>query len=328
MNSPHLKLLDTLRQRRDGWLSADQLSGKLRFAPVQLRAAIRLLTDRGYEIEAHPQLGYRLIAEPERLIAKDLAPQHPIAGIGSRVLLEEVTESTMDSAWELATRGAPHGTTIFAEDQTRGRGRLGRTWTASPGRSLLFSVVLRPKDGSASPHLIVTAAAVALAKVVRRTANLPAQIEWPNDIILDGKKTGGLLLETRPALSPEVWILGVGLNVNQTLADFPPELVPSATSLRIAAGRPLDRTALAGAALDELGGWYEAFERKDLHLIESAWTELSYTLGRTVKIAEGETTYTGRVLGLSPLEGLLVQLTKGGLKTFPPERASLRLESD
>lgn len=328
MDSPHLRLLDALRENRSRWLPARELALRVDVPLAELKASLHHLTSNGYRIEAHPQLGYRLLGEPERLVAIGLRPDRPTAGIPSRVIIEETVESTMDVAWALAARGDPHGTTVFAEAQTHGRGRLGRTWAGGKGKSLMFSLVVRPAGDGDAGHLLVTIAAVAAAGTLRRVSSVPAQIKWPNDIVVHGKKLGGVLLEHKPATSPDTWVLGIGLNVNQVPADFPPELAPHATSVMIETGSAASRELLGRELLAELGIWYSTFERKDLQLIESAWTKLSSTLGKRVMIEERGQNYTGRVVGLSPLEGLLVQLAPGGLRSFRSEQLSLQVLPD
>lgn len=328
MDSCHLRLLDALRENRSRWLPARDLADRLEVGPAKLRASLLLLTSSGYEIEAHPQLGYKLLAEPEHLIAKELFPKQPTAGIPSRIIVEESVASTMDSVWAMAARGAPHGTTVFADQQTQGRGRMGREWAGGRGKGLMFSTLLRSAAEPGAGHLLVIAAAIATAGTVRRTCNLPAQIKWPNDIVIYGKKLGGILLERKPAVSHDAWVLGIGLNINQTEEDFPPEVMPQATSVRIETGSPVAREILGRELLAELGVWYGVFERKDLHLMETSWTKLSSTLGERVEIDEGGKTYAGRVVGLSPIEGLLVQLAPGGLRSFRPEQLSLRVIPD
>ena len=141
--------------------------------------------------------------------------------IGSPRVHHRVTDSTNERAKELAAAGAPHGTLVTADEQTAGRGRQGREWTAPPRSAVLMSVVLRELD-----ELLPLAAAIAVADAVQAGAT----IKWPNDVWIDGRKVAGILVEGRPQ---EGWaVLGVGLNVSTER--FPDELAESATSLRLA----------------------------------------------------------------------------------------------
>ena len=158
--------------------------------------------------------------------------------------------TTMARAAELAAAGAPEGATVVTEEQTEGRGRLGRAWVAPPGSSLLLSVVLRPPLPREAVWLTVAAAAVALAGAVDEVAPkaAPAGLKWPNDLELGGRKAAGLLAEAH--LEGErlaAVLLGMGVNVGQEAADFPPEVAAAATSVRLAAGAPVDRADLLAA---------------------------------------------------------------------------------
>jgi len=328
VDSPHLRVLDALRDNRSRWLHARDLALRLDVSQSQLEASLRSLTSDGCQIESHPQLGYRLVSEPGRLVASCLRPEQRTGGIPSEIIIEDSVESTMDSAWALASQGAPHGTAIFAEEQSRGRGRMGRKWVGCRGKALTFSVILRSEEEGDAGHLLVTVAAVAVAGAVRRACGPAAQIKWPNDVVIRERKLGGVLLERRPAAARDTWVLGIGINVNQTPEDFPPALVSHATSIRIECGSPASREFLGRELLAELGVWYGVFERKDLNLVERSWTELSSTMGRRILIREGAKTYSGRVVGLSPLHGLLVQLAPGGLRTFRSEQLSIQVLPD
>lgn len=164
--------------------------------------------------------------------------------IGSPRVHHRRTDSTNARARELAAAGAPHGTLVTAGEQTAGRGRQGRTWSAPPGRALLMSVLLRDW-----PRLLPLAAAVAVAQV----AGDPAKIKWPNDVQLDGRKVAGILVEGRPQ---EGWmVLGIGINVAVRPADLPPELRETAATL----GRePGEVETVLGQLLTGLDGWRTA----------------------------------------------------------------------
>ena len=151
-------------------------------------------------------------------------------------------DSTNTEAVAWAAEGAPHGAVVLADYQTRGRGRHGRTWQADAGHNLLYSVILRPTFKPAEFGLITLAASLSVADAVTvLVAPSAVQVKWPNDVLIDGSKCCGILSES--AIGTEtVVVVGIGLNVNQS--EFPPELSDRATSIRLAAGQCVDRTAL------------------------------------------------------------------------------------
>jgi BirA family biotin operon repressor/biotin-[acetyl-CoA-carboxylase] ligase len=164
------------------------------------------------------------------------------------------TESTNLVAHARARAGAPEGTVVLADRQTAGRGRLGRSFFSPGGVSVYFSLILRPQAPPERLHENVFAAAVAVADAAAEHLGPErVAIKWPNDVLLDGRKTSGINAPAQiSAGRTEFLVLGVGVNVNTRPEDFPPELRQTATSLRIAAGAPLDRTAFAEGLLARL----------------------------------------------------------------------------
>jgi BirA family biotin operon repressor/biotin-[acetyl-CoA-carboxylase] ligase len=209
--------------------------------------------------------------------------------IGSPRVHLRLTDSTNERAKELALSGAPHGTTVTADEQSAGRGRQGRVWTAPPRSAVLMSLVTR----RLTPTLPLSAAvAICDALPIR------CEIKWPNDIWLDGRKLAGILVEGRPQ---EGWaVLGIGLNV--TTESFPPELAEIATSLRLA-GVELDTEAVLVALLGSLDEWLEAPAEDVL----AAWRERDALRGKRVRWSDGE----GMAAGIDESGALVVETDNG-----------------
>jgi len=199
------------------------------------------------------------------------------------------TTSTNDRAWDQARRGAPEGTLITADYQTQGRGRRGRRWLAPPRASLLFSVLLYPRLPFEQASLLTLAGGIAAARAIRATTGLNARLKWPNDVLLNGRKVGGVLTETEwEGASIARAVLGVGLNVNLAAAEWPPELQDRATSLLIELGQPVSREVLLKACLQELETLYEALRQPDgREAILRAWRSLAVTRGQWVQPEAG-----------------------------------------
>ena len=199
------------------------------------------------------------------------------------------TDSTNERARVLARGGAPHGTLVTASEQSAGRGRQGRRWSAPAGSALLMSLVLRDP-----PRLTPLAAAVAVAVVAGETT----QIKWPNDVQRGGRKLAGILVEGRPQ---EGWaVLGIGVNVAVRLADLPPELHDTAATMGLEPG-DVERVLLS--LLDALGEWLTAGEEEIL----GAWRARDALRGHEVRWAGG----TGRAAGVDDDGRLLVELASG-----------------
>jgi BirA family biotin operon repressor/biotin-[acetyl-CoA-carboxylase] ligase len=270
---------------------------------------IPALIAAGYEIEHHPHLGYRLLTSPDRLIADDILSRLPDdAGRWVRdILVFQSTSSTNDIITALARDGAPAGIAAFAEEQTAGRGRLGRQWQSPPGLGLWFSLLLRPDLPIAEWPRLTLWLACALARAIREHTPVDIMLKWPNDLYLGGRKLAGILVETSLGESPFA-TAGIGLNVNH--AAFPPPLDTTATSLRIHTGAPLDRNALAASILTSIG---QSLPLLGTHFADILkWARGADCLrGRQVSATAGSTTYYGVALGLDPGGALLLRTPAG-----------------
>ncbi len=194
------------------------------------------------------------MSEPsDRLIATELRARLEGCRVGNEIVVVEETASTNDLAWEAAERGAAEGLVVFAERQTKGRGQYGRRWESAAYQGLWLSVLLRPAlTLRESPKLTSLLAGVVSATIADETASSPT-IKPPNDIYLAGRKVAGVLVEGRTANDGGyVAVAGIGINVNQTLDDFPDELRATAGSLALATGKRISRTTLAIALLRKL----------------------------------------------------------------------------
>jgi BirA family biotin operon repressor/biotin-[acetyl-CoA-carboxylase] ligase len=224
--------------------------------------------------------------------------------------------STMERAAELAAGGAPEGATVLAEEQTAGRGRLGRTWVATPGSSLLLSVVLRPPLPREAVWLTVATAGVALAGAVEAVApGPPVGLKWPNDLELGGRKAAGLLAEAHLQGQRLDWVvLGLGVNVAQRRQDLPPELADRATSVALAVGAPVDRAALLAAWGERFVDGYRRLAGGEPGPVLAAYRRRLVTLGRRVRADRvGAEPVVGTAVDLTAVGGLVVQ-TDGGAR--------------
>jgi BirA family transcriptional regulator, biotin operon repressor / biotin---[acetyl-CoA-carboxylase] ligase len=232
-------------------------------------------------------------------------------------------DSTNRRALAWAEAGAPHGALVIADHQSAGRGRRGRTWTDQPGLNLLFSVVLRTGMPVEQLPLLALAAGVAVAEgIATFTEPLAPALKWPNDVLLDGRKTCGILPESRLGRAEAVVALGVGINVNQ--AHFPPELGDTATSLRLATGRTLPRRELLACVLEHLERWIERLEAGDVEAVRDAFTARMVGIGEpaVVNLQNGRPV-AGTIRGISPTGALLLE-TPSRVQEYMAGDVSLR----
>jgi BirA family biotin operon repressor/biotin-[acetyl-CoA-carboxylase] ligase len=229
--------------------------------------------------------------------------------LGHPILYFPAIGSTNTHAMELARAGAAEGTLVTTDDQTSGRGRVGRSWLAMPYQQLALSVVLRP---SFPPHFLVMASALAVAGAIEEITGLRPGIKWPNDVLLAGRKVCGILIET----SGDVAVLGIGLNVNGSLAGHP-EFAAKAATLADALGHGVSREALAASLLKRLDADYAALQGggEDARAgLRAAWRARLVTLGTHVTIRQNNGAIEGLAEDVNADGALLVRAADGVLR--------------
>lgn len=312
MNVLDARLLAVLRAS-EVHLPATDLASQLAAPLSAVEARLAELRNAGFEIEERPGLGFRLLHSPDRLIADDLHSRLGPCELAREIVVFAETASTNDSAMQRGRQGAAGGLVIFAERQTAGRGRFGRAWASASHRGLWFSLLLRPTlPYSAWPRL-TTWAAVSLAATIESSLGLPAAIKWPNDIYLTGRKIAGILAESGVDVNGQPFaVVGIGVNVNQTAGDFPPELATKAASLGMVTGRFIDRPTLAAHILRELDARLPQLASDFPDMIAEA-SRRSLLLGRWVQVQSGHSIIEGRAEELDPEGQLLLRAADGSL---------------
>ncbi len=241
---------------------------------------------------------------------------HRLTGLrfGHPVYLYQAIGSTNDEARRLAQGRAPEGLLVVAETQTAGRGRAGRRWITPPGSALAFSLVLRPAVSAAQAVRLTMLAGLAVCEAIEQVADVPATLKWPNDILVAGQKTAGILVESigQPADSQQSLdfaVVGIGINVDAAPpaadVDFP------ATALSAQAGRPLDRLILLRAILQRMEARYPAVAAPDAAALYHDWAARLVWLGERVVVRMPAGEITGQAEGADPDGALVVVLETG-----------------
>ena len=307
------KILSALRAHPDG-VSGAQLAEQFAISRAAVWARMDDLRKAGYDIAASPHFGYRLVSAPDVLHADDLlARLGKTKIVGRDIRVFEETSSTNDVAEKLARDGVKEGVVVFAESQTKGRGRLGRKWLSPTRKGLWFSVLLRPNFRPQETTQLTVISATALRRAIKTVCSVTADIKWPNDILIGGKKVCGILTE----MSAEVdrvrhVILGIGVDVNQT--EFPAELRKLATSLKIEAGEEISRAELAVEILRELDFDYARVGGGKFPAVADEWESACVTIGKNVTVHIGDRKFRGRAESLDDDGALLVRTEHGHLE--------------
>ena len=319
------KVYALLRQRTGEFFSGEELSRTLGISRAAVWKAIDSLRRDGYTIEARKSQGYRLVAAPDALVEREIRRYlSPDVSCPDLHCLQEV-DSTNSYLKREAMNGAPHGTIAVANCQTAGRGRMARRFQSPPDCGVYLSILLRPE---LMPEQLMGAtgmAAVAVCDAVEKVAGVRPQIKWTNDLILHGRKLGGILTEM--ALEGETGrteflIIGAGVNVRQSQEDFTPEVAEIATSLA-AEGYEASRPALAAALIEafyrlgrDLGGditsWVEAYRRDCV------------TIGKEVRLLWSENQERALALNVDGQFGLVVRREDGTETTVRTGEVSVR----
>jgi BirA family biotin operon repressor/biotin-[acetyl-CoA-carboxylase] ligase len=230
----------------------------------------------------------------------------PLRHIGRRHIHLDATDSTNTRAAELAHDPANAGTVVTADLQTRGRGQHGRVWESRPGVNVLLSALLSPPPILRRPVVLTAFAAAVVGETILQVTGKQTRIKWPNDVLLDGKKVCGILIEggVMAADRDPHFIVGIGLNVNQSADDFAGLGLPDATSLSIAVGQRLDVKGITQLLIRNLDAEYDRLLAGDLAALEACWQWRIGLDGRPVTV---------ELMDASEVRGRLVELGFGGL---------------
>ena len=262
-------LLDTLRSHADYVAEADLVRGT-GLSAEEVRRSLIALRRLGYEIEDHPELGYRFLAAPDALLKEEILYGLRTKVIGRQLHCYEVVGSTNDVAFDLAAQGAPEGMVALAEEQTAGRGRQGRAWHSPPRVGITMSCILKPPLQPSDLWIVTACASVAVCRAIAGQTGLRPVVKKPNDVLVEGRKVCGILTEARG----ETVVLGIGISVNHEWKDFPEELHEVATSLRIASGQKVDRIGLLRRTLEALDAGYEELKKDGGGTAVERWERL------------------------------------------------------
>jgi BirA family biotin operon repressor/biotin-[acetyl-CoA-carboxylase] ligase len=304
----NIPLLRRLRDADGSFVPLVELGAELDL----IRRGLDELEAFGFAIERHPYRGVAYRGPAGRLCPDQIEDGLETRRVGRRIAVWNRVTSTNDLAVRAAGSTANEGLVILAEEQSAGRGRRGRVWTAPPGASILMSVLLFPPPALAETAWLTALGAVATAEVVAGRTGLDARIKWPNDVRVGGRKVAGILVERGQGA-----VIGIGLNANIGPGEFPDDLAGSATSLRILAGHPVDRSDLARALIERLDFWYELGRVGGPDSLNPPWRDRSEHLGRTVRVTTLHGQELGRLDAIDLQYGLSLTPSCGLSRTIP-----------
>jgi len=311
------EVLSALKNNFGSFLTVKELKSSFNLPPAMIAKAIKELKSWGYAVEGEEYKGYRLAQIPDLLFPLEIKDGLKAKVFGRKIHSFRTIGSTNELGFTLAENGAPEGTLIVAEQQTKGKGRLGRFWYSPPNLGIWMSLILRPSIPPAKASGLSLCAGLALALTINELTGLKVQLKWPNDCLVDGKKVGGILLELSAELDRVNFVIaGVGINVNQSEKDFPKNLVKKATSLRIEKKENINRLALLRLFLQKFERIYLDFKKFGLVNYHQEIKDHFFLLGRKIKLKLGEKIIKGKAEDIDENGALIIQTKKGEKKIF------------
>lgn len=319
------KILKLLKDSGDNFVSGQRISEELGVSRAAIWKYINTIKEDGYEIEAISRRGYRIISSPDILTFEEIKNFLSTEYIGKNIIYYDSTGSTNSKAKELAELGQEHGTVVISEEQTTGRGRLGRSWVSPKYKGIWMSMILRPNIITENISQITLLGAAAVQKAIMKMG-INTKIKWPNDIVLNGRKVCGILTE----MSGEVdhinyLVMGIGINVNFEEEDFPEELKNIATSLTLESGKYIDRKLLISNVLNTFEVLYNDFVKNgDIAETIDICRKNSILIGKEIQLVNRGKVTTAKAIDISDQGELVILNCHGSIENIVSGEVSIK----
>jgi BirA family transcriptional regulator, biotin operon repressor / biotin---[acetyl-CoA-carboxylase] ligase len=318
MTTPEHFIIRELLAHEPDWVSGSALAAKLGVSRVAVWQHMEKLRAAGFAFHAQRSRGYRLAARPPTLHPALIETQLKVRPRGFSLLILDETDSTNDEAARQLAAGRAAPFAVLARRQTRGRGRFGRVWHSEQPSNLYASFAFRPRVAPDRMNTFTLWMGVNVCELLANFASLRPGIKWPNDILFDGRKAGGMLTEARiDADQIRDLVFGLGLNVNSPAAGWPADLARRAVSLAEISGAPLDLNRLAAALIGRVLLAYQTFVDGDhVKTFADLWHRYDVLRGKSIALLEGGRRHHGVVTGLDDEGALLLRDERGRTHRF------------
>ena len=303
------EILNYLRNT-ENYISGEELSEKLGISRSAIWKNINLLRESGYVIESATNRGYKLVSVPDALTAREILSGLKTSVIGKTVYSYETIDSTNNEAKRQAQAGAPHGSIFVAEQQSGGKGRLGRVWSSPAGTGIAVTILLRPDASPLHITNITLLTGLAVCKAIRVYTGCDARIKWPNDIVIGSKKVCGILTEMTAEIDRIEYVaVGIGINVNNT--SFAEELSFKATSLRIESNKIIQRVAFLQTVLQEFELSLTQYNTQDDAAMLAEYKKLCINLNKKISVTRNKKQICGTAYDITATGELLMLCDDG-----------------
>lgn len=323
------EILRLLKENTEDFISGQEISEKFGVSRTAIWKCINQLKTEGYEIESVSKKGYRLLDSPDVLTYEEIYEGLNTKFIGRKIIHFDSIDSTNSKAKELASLLDEDGTVVIAEEQTMGKGRLGRNFISPNRKGIWMSIILKPDINPLNVSMVTQIGAAAINKAFREM-KIDTLIKWPNDILLNKKKLCGILTEMSAELTKVNFIvMGIGINVNLDEEDFTEEVKETATSLKIEMGKKISRKEIVTRILNNFEPLYKAFvEKEDIEEAIAICRENSILIDREIKVIKKENSIRAKVIDINNKGELIVKYEDGSVENLISGEISIRgLES-
>jgi len=301
-------ILTFLKEKPD-YVSGDFISAELGISRTAIWKYMHQLEKLGYAIAKLKGRGYKLIKTPDKLYVWEIERHMNTEIIGKEIIYKEILDSTNSYAFRLALEGAPEGACIIAEAQKAGRGRLNRVWFSPPKENLYISVILRPHIHPSCVYPITFISSLAVYDTIETITGIKPTLKWPNDLLINGKKICGTLLElSTEADMVKFVIVGIGLDINMKEKEISEEIEQKATSLFIETKILFERALVCGILLSNLEKYYLLFRQNGENEVCRLWENRSCIKGKYLEINQMGQTYKGICEGIDDKGALLLNI--------------------
>lgn len=320
------RTLEVLIDNIGEFVSGEDISDQLGVTRAAIWKHVDQIKKEGYPVESVSRRGYRLVEIPDKIDEVTIRWGLDTRVLGSHIVSLNSTESTNMLAKEMAVEGSKEGTVIIADEQTGGKGRMGREWISPPQKGIWMSIILRPSIAPAKAPLITSMAAIAAIRGIEKVTRLKPSIKWPNDILIGDKKVCGILTEMQGDMDIiQFVVVGIGINANLDLEDFPKELKDRATSLKLECGELVMRADIVREILREFEDLYNKYtETGDSQSIISAISKNSATIGKKVRVTGVNMDLEGVAVAIADDGALMVMLDDGQIQKIMSGDVSVR----
>ncbi|MBM7598381.1 BirA family biotin operon repressor/biotin-[acetyl-CoA-carboxylase] ligase [Virgibacillus halotolerans] len=315
MESTRNKLIELLANNQDDYISGQVLSDKLKISRSGIWKHMKELEKDGYTIEGKSKKGYRILDYPDKLSENTLQWGLNTKWIGKTIIHKQSIPSTQIIAHQVALEGASHGTVVIADEQTMGKGRMNRHWHSGKGKGIWLSILVRPDILPYQAPQLTLLTATVLADVLRTCTTVAPLIKWPNDILINNKKTAGILTEMQAEQDRiQYVVIGIGLNVNQTKSDMPEDIGHRATSLQMETNKHWQLRELVQNILTTFENTYDSYMENGFPEIKDKWESFGFKIGESISIKTMRDKWDATFLGIAADGALLTKATDGTTK--------------